>query len=419
MRAPDSASYLHLAESLHNQHAFASDGVAEVVRTPGYPLWLVAGIWSGHLEPYTWVSQAILGALVVVLVGVISQRLAGSTAGWWSAALMACEPLSIIFTGAMLSEPLFTACLMAAVAAGVCACSDPSSRTFWVSALALAAATFVRPISYYLPLVWCAVWIVSPPRFARESQQRFRWALVWLIASGLPLGIWQLRNWQQLEYPKFSAIGDINRYFYQGAAAQAVREGSSLAEVQAELGYRSNLEYLTRHPEQSDWTTPQRFRFMSDAGTEMLKASPGISLRLHAQGMLRTLGDPGATTWLKAFGRYPQQGGLLNRVLRDGVLAALRQTAAERPALVALMAGLGAILAGYWLAALAGWWSLRSAWSQGVGLLTTTLLYLALAAGGPQAEARFRHPIMPLVCVFAGVGLASSGIAGIKSPALR
>jgi hypothetical protein len=39
-------------------------------------------------------------------------------------------------------------------------------------------------------------------------------------------------------------------------------------------------------------------------------------------------------------------------------------------------------------------------------LLITIVVYFAVLSGGPMATGRYRHPIMPIVCIFAGYALA-------------
>jgi hypothetical protein len=55
--------------------------------------------------------------------------------------------------------------------------------------------------------------------------------------------------------------------------------------------------------------------------------------------------------------------------------------------------------------ALVGLLSTRVLWSiQGTALVTSALYFLVIT-GGPHGYSRYRHAIMPVVCLFAGYGL--------------
>ena len=72
-------------------------------------------------------AVALLGALAIVLVYLIGRRLAGPVAGLAGAALFAIYPVTIFFTGKLMSEPLATLTLAGAVLSSFWA-GDPGRR---------------------------------------------------------------------------------------------------------------------------------------------------------------------------------------------------------------------------------------------------------------------------------------------------
>lgn len=69
---------------------------------------------------------------------------------------------------------------------------------------------------------------------------------------------------------------------------------------------------------------------------------------------------------------------------------------------------LAGMLAGYWLLAVAGLITWRHEMVEGIILLLLlAAYYVLLPAVAGQGYSRFRHPIMPIVCVFAGKGLGT------------
>jgi hypothetical protein len=57
---PDTATYIVPARELVTHHRFFSDGAPEVIRTPGYPLLLTAGLLLDRLELVTVTLQLLL-----------------------------------------------------------------------------------------------------------------------------------------------------------------------------------------------------------------------------------------------------------------------------------------------------------------------------------------------------------------------
>ena len=124
--------------------------------------------------------------------------------------------------------------------------------------------------------------------------------------------------------------------------------------------------------------------------------------------MARVAVDPGGVEYLRLFGAYPAHGGgLLGRVVDDGLWATLQYVRRERPGLLVTEALFGAFLVGVYLLAVRGALITkprsRRAWAVSLAVAG----YLWLASGGPHSLSRFRHPIMPIVCALAGAGLAA------------
>jgi Dolichyl-phosphate-mannose-protein mannosyltransferase len=110
---PDTDSYIVPARELIAHHRFFSDGTPEILRTPGYPSLLAAGLLLGRLELVTITLQILLNCFTVFMVYrtacLLFERedLAVIAAG-----LYAIDPLSILFASLLSAETLFTAIVM-------------------------------------------------------------------------------------------------------------------------------------------------------------------------------------------------------------------------------------------------------------------------------------------------------------------
>lgn len=406
-RAPDSALYLSCAESLARGGGFSAGGEPEIVRTPGYPILLVPGVLAGHPAAVTVALQIALGAFTAWLVHLITGLLTGSPrAAAIAGTLFACEPLSALYCGILLSETLFTAVLV--LAAWLLA-RRASGGGRWVlagAALALAASAYVRPIAYWLPIP-AAGYLLWAARRGGVRRAAFEAAAFLALCAALT-GVWRARNYIETGYRGFSAIFDLNPYFCHGAAVEAAAGGESYYDVQRRMESSDYAAHLARNPGHEALAPAERYARMGRAGAEIIRRRPLLFAAIYAKGVARALLDPGAADWLKYLGLYREGGGLLGEAVDRGLARTALSLAGRRPGLFWTGVGLGVLLAGYLAAAACGVSVIRSL-APGAGAAALVLAYILLLSGGPNALARFRHPAMPFVCVFAGCGIAGLG----------
>ena len=428
---PDTSAYKTLAEVLAGTGRFERGGRAEIIRTPGYPLLLVPGVMLGGVELVTIPLQIVLSCLTVYLVYRVALLLFGDgRAAVLCALLYALEPLSVVYASKLLTETLFTFAIMVFLYCLARYLKGGMLRDLLVSAAALAASVYVRPISYFLPALVAAGLLVRALRrraeggsgaapLGRGRRRLLAHTAAFLALSTALLAPWQVRNAASTGYGGFSAIADVNLYFYQAASVRAAQRGRPFYEVQAEMGHRDEAAYFRSHPDQREWSRGRRYRHMRLAGAATLFRHPATYLKIHVKGVLRTLLDPGAFEYLKLFGLYPRSGGLLGVVVDRGIVGAMGVLLRERPLVFWSNLALGLVLAGYLLFAAVALFA-KGLWRMpGVGAVLLTALYLLISSGGPQALGRFRHPVMPVVCLFAGFGISwvSLRLLGKKKPA--
>ena len=145
----DSAVYASVAERLYEHQSFAIPGAASPYDwSPGAPLFYAAVYYAtGGVHPgIARLAVALLGALTIALVYLIGRRLGGTAAGLIAAGLFAIYPVTIFFTGKLMSEPLATLTLAGAVLAFFWA--GDRGRAWWAWALPgvlLGLTAFARP----------------------------------------------------------------------------------------------------------------------------------------------------------------------------------------------------------------------------------------------------------------------------------
>lgn len=407
--ARDSGSYIETATALGTTATFARDGEPNIVRTPGYPLLLVPGVWLGQIIAWALLLQLILHLLTILLVYDLAIQLGRPRAAIVAAGLLAIEPLSVIYTAKVLSETTFSALLVAAIWGLIRGHRHNSERHWLLGAACLGLSALVRPIGYglALPLVLFAIvgLLFRQTRVVLPS----RWLAAAIALMLLPSVLWQGRNLVVADYRGLSAITDINAYFYQAAAVEARRQGRSFYEVQNEWGYHDVDLFNTRRPDLARLPQGPRLQRLGEEGRQMIAADPFSYAGVHLRGMLRVVFDPGGVEVLRLLGMYPTSGGLLGKLIDQGIWKTLSDLAHERPELLILEIACGLLLLVIYAAAGRGAGRLVRAHPALAVLLIGGVVVLLVASGGPMSLSRFRHPMMPILCLFAGFGWPNAG----------
>jgi hypothetical protein len=415
--ATDTKRYIQATEGLLSSGTFSVNGKTELRRTPGYSLILAPGIASNHVEIVTIALQILLSASSVWLVFLISLEVFSSyRAARIAAWLYAIEPLSILFTSKLLTETWFTTLLLLSMYFLIRHLklqrteAGPVTKSLLISAAALAGATYVRPVSYFLPICIFMGWILAIllgywTKRVSSVVVKLTSAIGFVIVSMSLIAAWQARNYVQTGYSGFSGVQDANLYFYSGAATLASIEGRSYYAVQESLGLHNPGLYFSKHPEQKTWSEAQVLRFIGEEGRRILLENPLTYFKIHLKGTLLLLFEPGAVEFLRLFKLYEEEGGLLGAIRDRGIISITLDLFERNPLFfwsnVVFALYLFAILgfAGVGLARR----TVRA--RTGVLLLIGVIAYFVAISAGPQTYSRFRHPVMPFFCILAGIGM--------------
>ena len=402
----DTEAYLSLAESLIRAGRFGDESSPDIVRTPGYPLVLVPGLLLRRPEAVTIGLQIALSLLTLGLVFRLTELVSRRRdLAWWAALLYAVEPLSIIYASKLLSETVFTTIVTATMYALAAYARRPTVALALTAAVGLAAAAYVRPIAYFMPIVVVACLLVVEIARRRPWRRVLGHAVLVVVVSMGLTGVWRVRNWVEAGYPGFAGISDVNLYFYLGASTRAARTGTSYYDMQREMGYYDPDLYLRLHPEQATWTPAQRLAYMGEEGRRTVWGAPLTYARIHLDGVVRTLIAPGATDALRFFALDAGLAGYLGAFVDQGVWRGVMRLFRDRPVVFWANLILAPLVLAYLVLAALGL-GRRAARGEPTAIMTlAVVVYLLAIAGGPAAYARFRHPVMPLLCVYAACGL--------------
>jgi 4-amino-4-deoxy-L-arabinose transferase-like glycosyltransferase len=399
------AMYLRPAMSLYSTGRLAVDGAPELLHPPGYTSLLAAGLWTGHLELVAVAVQLLLAAATIWLIyGITLSWTHRRGAALGAALLAAIEPMSIVFSSLLMTETLFTFLFVLSIQRLLRYLSTQSLAALIQTALLLAVATLVRPVSYYLPTILAAMLLAHALWRSAGLRRAASYAAIFWAVSMAPLVAWQVRNYVETGYSGFAAIADFNLYFFHGASVLAHQHGQSMETVQNEMGLSSRDRFDQLHPELPPNDQAARFRFMHAEGVRLIREDPLSFAKAYLRGVAILIFNPGASEVLDALHCYPKDRPA--RPANLGLLGIARQMQETAPRLfysnLLLLAGLATA---YLTAALGLASQLRRPSWQLVAMLTLAL-YLLAVSGGAQCVTRLRHPVMPLVFVLSGIGMA-------------
>lgn len=268
----DVPTYLGPAHELLDHGRFNSaspPGQPEFLRTPGYPVF-IAAVWRifGESNTAVLLVQVALSGLTDFLAYLLAARMWSVPVGLLAALLIALDPLQSTTAAALLTESLAALLLMVVAAVGFAAFSEKRARPgLWaLLGLAIAVATLVRPVTYYLPLLVVLLLLVRHVRRRSRLPDLAKMLAAFLVPLVLLLGGWQLRNHERVDSWRISGIEAKNLYLFRAAGVVARNSDSSFADTQHQLRvefgrlgtesqgsyygrmYRTGLHIVASHP---------------------------------------------------------------------------------------------------------------------------------------------------------------------------
>jgi 4-amino-4-deoxy-L-arabinose transferase-like glycosyltransferase len=248
----DEREYLALAQSLREGQGFRyppghdSGTGQQFGRAPGYPIFLAAiGAASGgsSAPARVKVAQALLGAIVITMIGFIAVRAGGFRTGPIAAVIAAIYPPLIWISAYVFSESLFMplalGCVLLLGTAQQRAQTGRSPRSGAAATVAAGlvagAAILVRPgMLFFLPIA--ALWLIR--------SRRWSLALAFCVSALVVVAPWTLRNAK--EYGRFVLVASEGGVtFWTGNHPLAIGEGDLAANPPLK---QAEIEFRRSHP---------------------------------------------------------------------------------------------------------------------------------------------------------------------------
>lgn len=403
----DSTQYLRLAHNMLHFGEFSQSQAApfypDVVRTPGYPLWLVLFGWMSSSTAVIALVQSVLGAFVPMIVAKTAKALHLPWSGW-AALILAFDAGLVVFTPLVLTDGLFTLLFaiwfhrMVTVRSGL---------GWMTTALLAGVLVLVRPSGLVLPII-TVVWFI-----ARMGLKPFA-VLVAATAMLLPVG-WMLRNYSTQNTFTLSTIGPNTLYLFHAAAVKAQGENRSFSAVQSEMidDLNSRFDWSEDPQATSRFTT-----FCKQQSVRIYRNYPVEAAKVTASNLIAFIVKPprgyfddglGLRKGYTTVSGFEADAGqsLLQRLLANTSPPALALTGYQF-ALQLLQIILFAL-------------GMRALWRSNrrlAVLIASLFVYFWFSSAITQTDARFRLPVLPLmgVCWAAVVEKRKSHPQGNEKP---
>jgi 4-amino-4-deoxy-L-arabinose transferase-like glycosyltransferase len=412
--ANDTDRYVPIARGILAGTAYKwnTDRPGELLNTVGYPLFL-AGVYAigGTAPGGVALAQLLASGALALAVYLVMRRSVGSTAAFIGAAILALDPLGILWSMTVLTETMLAVFLGLAALMLV---SWTSSQSHWrliLAGLLMGIACLVKPYALLVAALWAIGILVFPmvghgPR-SRRILHGVRLTGTFLLPIVALVVPWVVRNALLWNCPTLSSVDRVTMRDYVAAKILQETEGLSLDQAQAQLRA------------QDPGVCPNgNARY---AG--MILSNPAIYAKLHLAGTIPVLFGTNFDRWIEFFGVSYTFPDLWQPFMEGGLGAVVAVVVRELfrfpagPLLMAILI-LWQVLV-YALAVLGVLvyrkvkvWSTR--WIIAVMAVSVLILVLTPGQGGNE---RFRVPVQPLLIVLVAYGAACNIVPAMRGSA--
>jgi 4-amino-4-deoxy-L-arabinose transferase-like glycosyltransferase len=400
MRGIDAYQYDNSARALLETGRFAASPETsdepETRRTPGYPLFIAAVYSVFGLRHFPVIAiQIFISILTIALTYAIARTLFKPSVALLSGIILSLDVSSFLESQQLLTETLFTFLLTIAVFAGVYLFLNKKNRLKWALALgiALALSVLVRPIGYYL------VFPIVMGLFVYGIFIKWQWkevlgiVMMVLIPWIVLIGGWHARNFIAADSYEFSTIRGEILFEYEAARIIARRDDTTREEAAAKL----NASVANISDRSSN--------FYAQKGLSVIREYPLIFIQNKLYGVRKILAGSRADTLFIYLGMPTEGRGVGQDFLRLPVKEYIQKWPVDNTLQFAI--GMLAMIFLYIISAaamLSVWGIIRRKNKMLVIHLFTwgAILYLLILS---SPTPRSRVPIMPLIAIYAAVGL--------------
>ncbi len=402
----DSTGYEGVGLALLHTGTFAASPekpeLLQSFRTLGFPIMIagVYGVW-GERQDVVILIMILFSLLTISLTYRLALTLFDLPTAYLTAFLFILDVISFSYSLRYLTETLFALFITVMLLTGVFFLQQGGSKRGAIfMSLALACATFIRPISYYL-IIPIAVGYLLWTIFHRWSWSKIVSILLFIFLPYIILvATWQLRNYAYLGNSQFSTVSSGNLLGYRAASIIALHENISVAEARQLLDDQIT-SYLYDNPnvQFADYRMQLAVSIITDYPILFVKSQLLGAIPMMLGGgegtLLRLLDIPlGQTLDYEIFEALNQFNfSVLLRRFASGTAIIAFTLAISYLALIYM----GVL---FWL----GYVTLTRRMKWPDLFVWGVALYFIFISAGLEAGSRFRIPLMPVLVIYAAQG---------------
>jgi 4-amino-4-deoxy-L-arabinose transferase-like glycosyltransferase len=336
--------------------------------TPLFPIFLKI-FGYGLLAQFVYI---IVFTLILILVYKITIKLSSKKIAAIAILLVSVEPSFFISSLSLAPELLFSFILTLALYFGVCKPIKNIELNYLVLAILLGISVLIRPIALIMVICLVVFWIIT---YYQTSQTIFLY-----ISMIVPVFafIWSSRNLIVHGFFNISWISSNNILWYEGVPALSEAKDISFEEAAKTESALRNLKIG------GNSSVLESYNYNSQRGLELIFEYPTGWVQSHLKGVGKIL-----------FGVYKSK----HRIIDQEVFRVNDQVIQSIHFII-----LGFITLIIWMLFLNGVSQFHKLDILNSRLSFLILIAVLLPATGQVAYARFRSPVIPIICIVAAIG---------------
>ena len=362
--------YKPAAQDLYNVYITNDPNLFELSGfvTPLFPIFLKI-FGYGLLARFVYI---IIFVLMLILVYKITLKLSSKKIAEIAILLVSLEPSLFISSLSLAPELLFAFTLTLALYFGVCKPIKYIELNYIVLGILLGVSVLIRPIALVMIICLVVFWIIT---YFQTSQTIFLYTSI--IAIGFAL-VWSIRNLLVHGFFNVSSIASNNIFWYEGVPALSEAKGVSFEEAK-------NIEGALKKQNIGDYPSVlELYDYNSKRGLELIFEYPIGWVQSHLKGVGKIL-----------FGVFKSKYSIIDQKVfgvNDQVIQSIHFVI------------LGFITLTIWIFFLNGVSQFYKLDIFNSRVFLLILVAILLPATGQVAYARFRSPVVPIICIIAAIG---------------
>ena len=336
--------------------------------TPLFPLFLKI-FGYGLLAQFVYVIMFII---ILILVYKITLKLSSKKIAIIAILLVSLEPSLFISSLSVAPELLFSFTLTLALYFGVCKPMKNTELNYLVLGIILGVSVLIRPIALIMIICLVVFWTIT---YFQTTQTIFLYTSI--ISTVFALA-WSIRNLIVHGFFNISSISANNIFLYEGVPALSEAKGIPFEEAK-------NIEDALKKQIIGDYPSVlELYDYNSKRGLELIFENPIGWIQSHLNGVGKVL-----------FGVYKSK----YRIIDQKVFGVNDQVIQSIHFII-----LGFITLIIWILFFNGVSKFHKLDVLNSRVFLLILIAILLPATGQVAYARFRSPVVPIICVVAALG---------------